>query len=70
MYAGTVLHIHFVTDKNKVHIATNNGIEPETAIITGSYIANNSGVGGNETIVAELWLFIFYGKYDWHEGSL
>jgi hypothetical protein len=66
MDAGSVLHIYFVTQLNKIHIATQHRVEPETAIITGNHIANDSGIGGNEAVVAELGVLIFYGKYDGH----
>jgi hypothetical protein len=61
MDTGTVLHIHFVAEFNKVHIAPDNSIEPETAIITGNHITNNGGIRGYETIVTELGKFTFYG---------
>jgi hypothetical protein len=66
MDAGAILHIYFVTDLNEVHIASDNRIEPETAIITGDHIANDGGIGCNETIVPELRVFVFYGKYYRH----
>jgi hypothetical protein len=70
MDAGAILHIHLVPDLNIIHIAADNGIEPKTAIVSAYNIAYNGGVGGNETIITELRMFIFYGQYDGHEGSL
>jgi hypothetical protein len=67
MNAGAVLHIHFVAQLYKVHIAADNRIEPETAIVAGYHIANNSSIGSNETVVAELRVFIFNGKYYRHK---
>jgi hypothetical protein len=63
---GPVLHIYFVPDADKIHIATHNGVKPETAIVTGNHIAHNGGIGGNEIVVAKLGEFFFYGKYDGH----
>jgi hypothetical protein len=60
MDAGAVLYINLVSDFNKVYIASYYGIEPETAVVTGNYIPNYSGIGGNKAISAELGVFIFY----------
>jgi hypothetical protein len=61
MDAGAILHIHFVADPYKIHIAPHHRIEPKTAIITGDHIANDSRIGCNETIITKLRVFIFYG---------
>src|SRR5690606_20151995 len=38
----SVLHVYFVSHSDEVYIAPHHGIEPDAAIITHDYIANNS----------------------------
>jgi hypothetical protein len=68
--AGSVLYVYFVSDANKVHVTSHHGIKPNTAIVTHHYIADYSGIGSNETIFTELWLFAIDWKNDWHFKQL
>jgi hypothetical protein len=66
MNTGAILNIDFVAEPDKIYIAANDGIEPGTALISHDYIANNGGIGGNETINSKLRTLTFYGENDWH----
>jgi hypothetical protein len=55
---------------NKIHIATYYRVEPEAAVIAGDHIAYDSGIGSNETIVAELRMFTFYGENNGHDKKI
>jgi hypothetical protein len=59
---GPVLDIHFITNTDKVHITPYHGIEPGTAIITHDHVSHDRCVGGYETVIAKLRVFIFYRK--------
>jgi hypothetical protein len=49
---GAVLDIDFVTDSYRVHIATNNGVEPETAMIAGYHVTDDGRVFGDKTRIS------------------
>jgi hypothetical protein len=66
MNTGAVLDIHLIADINKINITPYHCVEPKTAVVAGSYITNDGGIRSNEIVVAELWVFVFYGKYNWH----
>ena len=51
---GAILHIHLVAYTHKIHIATDNSIEPYAAIIAHDHIAHHRGIRCNETVFAEL----------------
>jgi hypothetical protein len=67
MDACPILHIYFVAQFNIMHIAAHHGIEPETALVAGGYIANNGGVGSYKAIGAKNGGFTFYGENDGHK---
>jgi hypothetical protein len=62
----TILNIHFIPHFDKINIPSHDGIEPETAIITGFHIAYDSGIGGNKSIVSKAGEFSFNGENDGH----
>jgi hypothetical protein len=66
MDTSAVLYIHLVPHPDKIYIATNNRIEPDTAIIAHYDITNYSGVRRQKTIAAKPGEFIFYWKYYRH----
>jgi hypothetical protein len=70
MNTGTVLHIHFIAQPDKIYIPPNDGIEPEAAIIPAGHITHDGGIGGDEIIVTELREFVINRKDDWHRRSL
>jgi len=53
MNTGTILHIHFVAHSYIVHIATDNGVEPDAALVAHLNITGNGGIGSDETIGPE-----------------
>jgi hypothetical protein len=54
MHHSSILDIHFVAHPNKVNIASNHCIVPDTALISHNHVANNDGTLGQETILTEL----------------
>ncbi len=59
VYNGAILHIYLVAHAYNVHIATQNGIKPYTAVVAHHHIANNGGVGGNIAVVSKGWQYSF-----------
>src|SRR5215218_10186627 len=53
MDTGAILHIHLIAHFYVVHIAANNGIEPDATLITHLHIAGNGSVRSNETVGTE-----------------
>jgi hypothetical protein len=70
MDTGAVLHIYLVPDPDKIDIATDDRIEPETAVITGNNIPDNRRIRGDKTVIAKLRKFVFYGKNYSHGKGL
>jgi hypothetical protein len=58
---GPILNIHFIPHFNKMDIATDYGIEPNTALIAHNDIAHYRGIFCNKTIFGDLGIFTFYG---------
>jgi hypothetical protein len=54
MHHGSILDVYFITHPNKVNITPNHCIVPDTALISHHYVADNDGILGQETILAEL----------------
>jgi hypothetical protein len=50
----TILHIHFITHTDAVHISPYYRIEPDAAGFTHNYIAYYGGIRRYETIIAPL----------------
>jgi hypothetical protein len=44
MQHGTVLYVDLVADADRIHIATNDRIEPNGTIVAHDNISNNGGV--------------------------
>jgi len=65
---GSILDIYLIADANKIYIATNNCIKPDTSVITHDHVTHDSGVGSDETIFSKLWIFVFNWKYNRHWG--
>ena len=68
--AGAILDVDLVPDTNEIHIAPHYGIEPGAAIVAHYNVTDDRGIGSYETIVAELWVFTFNGKYDGHSRKI
>lgn len=54
---GPVLHIDLVAHFDKMDIATDHGIEPNTALIAHAHLAHNRGIFSDKTILAYFWGF-------------
>ncbi len=50
MYHGAVLYVHLFTDADAVHIAADNGIEPNAAVGADDHIAYDRCIRGYKTI--------------------
>lgn len=50
----TILYVYLIAHADTVYVAANNGIEPETALVTRDYIPNNGGIGCQETVGPKL----------------
>jgi hypothetical protein len=50
----TILDVHIIANANIGNITPYDSIEPHTAIITNSDIANDGGIIGQETVFANL----------------
>src|SRR5688572_11908790 len=70
MNDSTILHIHFISHPDEIYITTDNGVEPETAIIPCNYISDNGGVGSNIAVGAKGGEFVFDWKYNRHNLNL
>ena len=68
MNNGAILHIYFIAHFDRVYIAPDHGIEPDTAIITHGYITYNRGIGCYKTIFTELGVFAENREYQCHKG--
>ena len=66
MYYSSILDVYLVTDPDDVYIATQNCIEPNTAIITHDNISNDCCIRSKETVVPELWIYPVYMHYYSH----
>lgn len=62
----TILHIYLVAHPDTVHIATDHGIEPYTAVIAHDHIAHDSGIRSQKTIGTELGEFTVYVQNQGH----
>jgi hypothetical protein len=56
----TILHIHFITHTDAVHIPPYYCIEPDAAGFTHNYITHYGGIRSYETITAPLRKSILY----------
>ena len=54
MKHGTVLNVHTVADTDRVYISAENCIEPNTAILSHYYIADDGCIVGQITIFTDL----------------
>ena len=66
MNGSPILYIHFVTNSDKIYIAPNHRIEPNATVITYHHIADNGGIGSDETVSPKLRMFVFDGKNNRH----
>jgi hypothetical protein len=63
-----ILHVDLVAHANGIDIATNHGIEPETAIIAGDHVTDDRGIGSDIAVVSESWQNAMYRKDDGHKN--
>src|ERR1043165_4147025 len=63
---GTILHIGIITNADIVHIAPDNCIEPNRAVVTHHHIAYDGCIFRNEAVFSPNGAFIFYWQDDRH----
>lgn len=64
-----VLDIDFVADADAVDVTADDGIEPDAAFIAYLYVADDGGIGSDETILAEFGEFTFDGENGGHRRA-
>jgi hypothetical protein len=55
-----ILNIDLIADPDGIYIPPDNCVEPDTALISNDYVANNGGIGGDKAVLTELWMDSFY----------
>jgi hypothetical protein len=65
---GPVLDIDHISYAYRVHVAPDNGIKPDTAVISKDYVAYNGGIWRDIAVFAELREHTLYGKNYRHFG--
>jgi hypothetical protein len=66
VYYCSILHINFIAHADGMHIAANNCLKPDTAVITHDDIAHNRGIFRQITVIAELRTEAAYRFYERH----
>jgi len=64
-----VLDIDLVADANAVDIAADDGVEPDAAFVAYLYVADDGGIGGDETVVSKFGEFTFDGEDGGHRSA-
>jgi len=64
-----VLDIDLVADANAVDVAADDGIEPDAAFIAYLYVADDGGIGGDETTFSKFGEFTFDGEDGGHRRA-
>jgi hypothetical protein len=52
---ATILNVYTIADAYAINVTTQNGVKPNTAIVTNHHIANDSSIVSQITIFAYLW---------------
>jgi hypothetical protein len=60
MQYSSILNIDLIANPDLVHVSTNDGIEPNAAIISHYSISDNRRIGSQKTIEAETRRYAFY----------
>src|ERR1035437_1335282 len=63
---SAILNVNLVSHPDGMDIATDNGIEPNTTLVTHHHIANNGCIVCKETFFTKLWCLSVYCFYQSH----